>query len=74
MNIGFCIHSSVIDINLVCNYGTKIKDVLELFLKRVGKPKNNYYFMYKGLRLNYNDERAMENVFSNGAVVKAVNI
>ena len=73
MNITFQINTGN-NINLICDYGTKIKDVLELFSKKIGKPKNNYYFLYDGYKLNYNDERKIENVFPNIVVIKAIEL
>ena len=49
--------------NFVCDYGTKIKDVLDKFSNRVGKPKDKYRFLFIGEKLDNNDERKIENFF-----------
>ena len=49
----------------ICDYGTKIKDVLDKFSNRVGKRKNKYRFLFNARDLDYNDERKIENFSSN---------
>ena len=51
--------------NIVCDYDTKIKDVLDKFSNRVGKPKDKYRFLFKGDKLDKNDERKIENILTN---------
>ena len=51
-------------INIVCNHGTKIKDALEMFSTRVGKNKEQFIFLYNGDKLDYNDNRKIEQLFS----------
>ena len=46
--------------NFVCDYDTKIKDVLDKFSNRVGKPKDKYRFLFKEKILDNNDERKIE--------------
>ena len=46
------------------NFGTKIKDALEIFLNKIGKNKNQLNFHYNGRYINYNDERKVEEVFA----------
>ena len=49
-----------VNCNFVCDYGTKIKDVLDKFSNRVGKPKNKCRFLLDGKILDNNDERKIE--------------
>ena len=49
-----------IRINIICNYGTKIKDALEMFSTRIGKNKEQFIFFYNGHTLDYNDNRKIE--------------
>ena len=51
-------------INIVCDHGTKIKDALEMFSTRVGKNKLQFLFLYNGGKLDYNDNRKIEQLFS----------
>ena len=62
LNITFV---GVFNINIVCDYDTKIKDVLDKFSNRVGKPKDKYRFLFKGEILDKNDERKIENILTN---------
>ena len=67
MNIVFVIkngHDQVI--NITYNFGTKIKDALEIFSNKIGKNKNQLNFYYNGRYINYNDERKVEEVFAAG--------
>ena len=48
------------------NFGTKIKDALEIFLNKIGKNKNQLNFHYNGRHINYDDERKVEEVFGGG--------
>ena len=48
------------------NFGTKIKDALEIFLNKIGKNKNQLNFHYNGRYINYDDERKVEEVFGGG--------
>ena len=67
MNIIFIIrngHDPVIPITY--NFGTKIKDALEIFLNKIGKNKNQLNFLYNMRYINYNDERKVEEVFTGG--------
>ena len=50
-------------INLVFNFGTKIKDALETFAHRIGKNKNQFIFIFNAKLLDYNDDRKIEQVF-----------
>ena len=59
MNISFVGNGNVY-CNFVCDYGTKIKDVLNKFSNRVGKPKDGYIFLFNGKILDNNDERKIE--------------
>ena len=52
------------NINIVCNHGTKIKDALEMFSTRVGKNKEQFIFICNGSKLDYNDNRKIEQLFS----------
>ena len=51
-------------INIICDRGTKIKDALEMFSTRVGKNKVQFIFLYNGGKLDYNDNRKIEQLFS----------
>ena len=64
--------STGLKINSVFNYGTKIKEVIEKFSKRIGKSKYNYSFLFNGKILDYNDERKIEDVLFDCVVLKAV--
>ena len=44
----------------ICDYDTKIKDVLDKFSNRVGKSKNKFRFLFNGKILDNNDERKIE--------------
>ena len=50
-------------INIVCNFGTKIKDALEMFSAKIGKNKEKFNYYYNGNYLDYNDERKIEQLF-----------
>ena len=50
-------------INLVFNFGTKIKDVLETIANEIGKNKNKFRFIFNANVLDYNDDRKIEQVF-----------
>ena len=50
-------------INLVFNFGTKIKDVLETIANEIGKNKNKFRFILNAESLDYNDDRKIEQVF-----------
>ena len=60
MNITF-VGVGGVKCNFVCDYGTKIKDVLDKFSNRVGKPKDKYRFLFIREKLDNNDERKIEN-------------
>ena len=64
--------STGLKINSVFNYGTKIKEVIEKFSKRIGKSKYNYSFLFNGKILDYNDERKIEDVLFDCVVLTAV--
>ena len=53
-------------IPITYNFGTKIKDALEIFSNKIGKNKNQLNFYYNGRYINYNDERKVEEVFAGG--------
>ena len=53
-------------IPITYNFGTKIKDALEIFSNKIGKNKNQLNFYYNGRYINYNDERKVEEVFTGG--------
>ena len=59
-------------INIVCNHGTKIKDALEMFSTRVGKNKEQFEFLYNGRRLDNNDDREIEQLFSDNTRICAL--
>ena len=46
-----------VNCNFVCDYGTKIKDVLDKFSNRVGKSKNKFRFLFDEKTLDNSDER-----------------
>lgn len=73
MNITFE-ESSGFRINLIVDYGTKIKDVLEKFSTKIGVPKFNFYFLFNGESLNYDDERKIEEHLLDRANINAVRI
>ena len=50
-------------INIICNFGTKIKDALEMFSAKIGKNKEQFNYYYNGNYLDYNDERKIEQLF-----------
>ena len=54
------------------NFGTKIKDALEIFLNKIGKNKNQLNFHYNGRHINYDDERKVEEVF--GGDIQRINV
>ena len=56
-------------INLVFNFGTKIKDVLETFANKIGKNKNQFIFIFNVNVLDYNDDRKIEQVFSDFSAI-----
>ena len=73
MSIVFVIrngHDPVITITY--NFGTKIKDALEIFSNKIGKNKNQLNFHYNGRYINYNDERKVEEVFAGG--IPSINV
>ena len=47
-------------INIICDIRTKIKDALEIFSTRVGKNKEQFIFICNGSKLDYNDNRKIE--------------
>ena len=53
-------------IPITYNFGTKIKDALEIFSNKIGKNKNQLNFRYNGRYINYNDERKVEEAFIGG--------
>ena len=57
-------------INIICIYGTKIREALEMFSNRMGKNKNQFKFFYKLNYLDYNDDRKIEDVFSDLSIIK----
>ena len=59
-------------ISITYNFGTKIKDALEIFSNKIGKNKNQLNFRYNGRYINYNDERKVEEVFL--SVVPKINV
>ena len=59
-------------ITVVCNHGTKIKDALEMFSTRVGKNKEQFEFLYNGRRLDNNDDREIEQLFSDNTRICAL--
>ncbi len=59
-------------IHIICNYGTKIKDALEMFSTRVGKNKEQFEFLYNGRRLDNNDDREIEQLFSDNTRICAL--
>ena len=54
------------------DYGTKVKDVLNRFSIEIGKPKDKYIFLFNARKLDYNDERKIENIFDNGALINVL--
>ena len=65
MNLTFEINDGYgTKINIVCNHGTKIKDALEMLSNRVGKNKVQFIFLYNGHALDYNENRKIEQLFS----------
>ena len=62
----------VTKINIVCNHGTKIKDALEMFSTRVGKNKEQFKFLYNGRILDNNDDREIEQLFSDNTRICAL--
>ena len=58
--------------NFICDYGTKIKDVLNRFSIEIGKPKDKYRFLFNARDLDYNDERKIENVFDDNITVTVI--
>ena len=72
MNIVLKVINPYMHINIQFNYGTKIKEVIEIFSKRIGKPKNDYLFIFNGETLRYNDERKIENVLPDCIVIEAI--
>ena len=61
MNISFV---GGVNCNFVCDYDTKIKDVLDKFSNKVGKPKDKYRFLFNGKILDNNGESKIENFLS----------
>ena len=59
-------------INLVFNFGTKIKDVLETFSNKIGKNKNQFTFIFNANDLDYNDDRKIEQVFSDFSTIRVL--
>ena len=59
-------------INIICNYGTKIKDVLDMFSNKIGKNKNQFRFTYKLENLDYNDERKIEDILFDFAKIEFI--
>ena len=59
-------------IPITYNFGTKIKDALEIFSNKIGKNKNQLNFHYNGRYINYNDERKVEEVFAGG--IPSINV
>ena len=59
-------------ITIICNHGTKIKDALEMFSTRVGKNKEQFEFLYNGRRLDNNDDREIEQLFSDNTRICAL--
>ena len=53
-----------VTINIICDLRTKIKDALEMFSTRVGKNKEQFRFIYNEHTLDYNDNRKIEQLFS----------
>ena len=49
-------------INIVCDNGTKIKDVFEKFSNKINKPKHNFFFLCKGENLDLNDNRKIKDI------------
>ena len=74
MNITFEVFSTKKKFNLICEYGLKIKEVLDQFSIKCGKPKNNFYYLFNGKRLDYDDKRKIENVFQDIDVINALEI
>ena len=57
-------------VNITFNEGTTIDEVLKTFLKRIGKPelintKDELFFLYNGLKLNFGDKTKVEDLDSN---------
>ena len=64
MNLLFQIaNSSGTKVNIVCNHGTKIKDAFEIFSNKIGLNKNHFQFIVNGQRIDYNDNRKIEQFF-----------
>ena len=71
MNITFY-ETTGIKKNFIFDYGTRIKDVLEKFSKRIGIPKFNYTFLFNGNTLNHDDERKIEDELFDCAVITVI--
>ena len=60
------------------DYGTSIKDALELYLKRVGRPDlinsniEGFNFIHNALNLKMNDNRSVENAFGGDFVARVI--
>ena len=59
-------------INIVCNFGTKVSEALEMFSKRIGKNKNQFCFIFDAQKLDYNDDRKINQVFPDCAIILAL--
>ena len=59
--------------NLVLKHGTTVGEALKLYLKRVGRPdfidniEGKLWFLYNSRKLEYTDNRKIEDVFPEGA-------
>ena len=58
--------------NCTFDYGTKVKDALNRFSIEIGKPKDKYIFLFNARKLDYNDERKIENIFDNNALINVL--
>ena len=70
MNLTFENEYSHVHMNIICNYGTKLKDALEIFSNRIGKNKYQFTFIYNLKNLDYNDERKIGDIFVGNTIIK----
>ena len=61
--------------HMLFDYGTTMKNVFELYLKRVGRPDlignidDQLYFIFNASKMNINDNRKIENVLFEGSKI-----
>ena len=70
-NVQFKLHDKI---NLVIDKETTIKEMIEIYLKRVGISKDKLFFVYNGERLNIDDNKKVKDFFLKNSSLQLIRV